>query len=451
MNMDMKNTENLKNVKFLFIQLGCSKNRVDGEIMISSLCEKGAVPVDSEEKADVIIINTCGFIEDAKKEAIEEILSAIATGKKVIVTGCLAQRYKEEIFENFPEIYGVVGVFDTDKIAECVENAVKCQKREYFDSNKAPVCGDVRSRVLTTPFYYSFLKIADGCSNGCSYCTIPKIRGKYVSEPLEKLVREAKILSANGVTELIVVAQDTSRYGLDLYREKKLVSLLKRLDKIGGIKWIRLHYLYPEAITDEMIDFIAGSKKVLPYFDIPIQHINDNVLARMNRKVTKQDIITLLRKIKTKIPNSIIRTSLISGFPTETLEDHWELLDFVKQGWFDRLGVFPYSAEEGTKANSIKIKVKKGERKRRASEIMEAQMKVSLQKNKQKKGKEYEVLVEGVDTVNNIYFGRTYMDSPEIDGTVYFTAQNEPEIGDYVRVKITDCDEYDLTGEQVSE
>lgn len=441
--------KSIENIKFLFIQLGCSKNRVDGEVMISSLCENGAIPVDSEENADVIIINTCGFIEDAKKEAIEEILSAIDTGKKVIVTGCLAQRYKEEILQNFPEIYGVVGVFDTDKIVECVENAVKCKKKEYFETKKAVLFEDVRPRVLTTPFYYSFLKIADGCSNGCSYCTIPKIRGKYVSEPLEKLEKEAQFLSENGVTELIVIAQDTSRYGLDLYNEKKLCELLMRLEKIDGFKWIRLHYLYPEAVTDEMLDFIANSKKVLPYFDIPIQHINTEVLARMNRKVTKEDIIALLRKIKTKMPNSIIRTSLISGFPTETLENHRELLDFVKQGWFDRLGVFPYSAEEGTKANSIKPKVKKGERKRRAEEIMEAQMKVSLQKNKEKIGKTYEVLVEGIDTVNNIYFGRTYMDSPEIDGTVYFESQNNPDIGEYVNVKITDCDNYDLTGVEV--
>lgn len=440
---------NIEDIKFLFIQLGCSKNRVDGEIMISSLCENGAIPVDNEDDADVIIINTCGFIEDAKKEAIDEILSAIATQKKVIVTGCLAQRYKKEILENFPEVFGVVGVFDTDKIANCVANAVNGEKNEYFETKKAIPFEDVRPRVLTTPFYYSFLKIADGCSNGCSYCTIPKIRGKYVSEPLEKLVKEANFLSENGVTELIVIAQDTSRYGLDLYNEKKLTELLEKLEEIDGFKWIRLHYLYPEAVTDELLDFIANSKKVIPYFDIPIQHINDRILALMNRKTSKEEIIALLKKIKAKIPQSVLRTSLISGFPSETLEEHLELLDFVKQGWFDRLGVFPYSREEGTKASQITKKVRRSEKNRRADEIMKAQMEISLLKNRKKIDKTYEVLVEGIDTVNNIYFGRTYMDSPDIDGTVYFTANSPVDIGEYVNVKITAYDNYDLTGELV--
>lgn len=445
----MTNIENIKDIKFLFIQLGCSKNRVDGEIMISSLCENGAIPVDNEDDADVIIINTCGFIEDAKKEAIDEILSAIATQKKVIVTGCLAQRYKKEILENFPEVFGVVGVFDTDKIVNCVANAVNGEKNEYFETKKAIPFEDVRPRVLTTPFYYSFLKIADGCSNGCSYCTIPKIRGKYVSEPLEKLVKEANFLSENGVTELIVIAQDTSRYGLDLYGEKKLTALLEKLEEIDGFKWIRLHYLYPEAVTDELLDFIANSKKVIPYFDIPIQHINDRILELMNRKTSKEEIIALLKKIKTKIPQSVLRTSLISGFPSETLEEHLELLDFVKQGWFDRLGVFPYSREEGTKASQITKKVRRSEKNRRADEIMKAQMEISLLKNRKKIDKTYEVLVEGIDTVNNIYFGRTYMDSPDIDGTVYFTANSPVDIGKYVNVKITAYDNYDLTGELV--
>ena len=439
--------KNIKDIKFLFIQLGCSKNRVDGEIMISSLSQAGAIPVDNEDDADVIIINTCGFIEDAKKEAIEEILSAVDTEKKVIVTGCLAQRYKNEIMENIPEVSGVVGVFDIDKITECVYNAVKNQKTDFFDTKKSVLYEDVRSRVLTTPFYYSFLKIADGCSNGCSYCTIPKIRGKYVSEPIEKLVKEAKWLSENGITELIVIAQDTSRYGLDIYGEKKLTALLNELEKIEGFKWIRLHYLYPEAITDEMLDYIKNSKKIIPYFDIPIQHINDRILSLMNRKVSKNDIINLFEKIKTKMPGSVIRTSLISGFPSETIEEHNELLEFVKKGYFDRLGVFPYSSEEGTQASRIKGKIPKKERQRRADEIMQAQMEISLNKNKIKKGKTFDVLVEGIDTINNIYFGRTYMDSPEIDGTVYFSSENPCDIGDYVKVKITDCDNYDLTGE----
>lgn len=438
----------IENVKFLFIQLGCSKNRVDGERMINALCASGGIPVDTEDKADVIIINTCGFIEDAKTEAINEILNACESGKKVIVAGCLAQRYKEEIAENIPEISGVIGIFDTDKITDCVYEALNGKKTCFYDSKKsAPtVIGD---RTLTTPFYYSYLKIADGCSNGCSYCTIPKIRGKFVSEPMEKVIEEAKWLEENSVTELIVIAQDTSRYGLDLYKEKKLAVLIKELDKLKYIKWIRIHYLYPEAVTDELLDAIASSDKVLHYFDIPIQHINNRILSLMNRKTTKEEITTLLKKIKKKMPDSVLRTSLISGFPSETEEEHKELLEFVKEGYFDRLGVFPYSTEEGTKASKITGKLPKKIKKARADEIMEAQSEISLNKNKEKIGKTFEVLTEGYDTVNDVYFGRTYMDSPDIDGTVYFTANGKTDIGEYVKVKITNCDNYDLIGEMI--
>ncbi len=440
--------KNINGIKFLFIQLGCSKNRVDGERMISQLIKSGAVPVDTDEKADVIIINTCGFIEDAKKEAIAEILNAVETGKKVIVAGCLAQRYKEEILLNIPEADAVVGIFDTDKITDAVYEAIKGKKSTWYDSKKlAPSC--TTPRTLTTPFYYSYLKIADGCSNACSYCTIPRIRGKFVSEPMEKVIEEAKWLAENSVTEIMVIAQDTSRYGLDLYGEKKLPELLKKLDEIEYIKWIRLHYLYPEAITDELLLTIKHSKKILPYFDIPIQHINNRILSLMNRKTTKGEIISLINKIKKLMPESIIRTSLISGFPSETEEEHNELLEFVKEGYFDRLGVFPYSTEEGTKASKIKGKLTKKIKNARAGEIMKAQSEISLLKNKEKIGKIFEVLVEGYDTINDVYFGRTYMDSPDIDGTVYFKANEKTDIGEYINVKITDCDSYDLIGESV--
>lgn len=440
--------KNINGIKFLFIQLGCSKNRVDGERMISQLINADAVPVDTDEKADVIIINTCGFIEDAKKEAISEILNAVETGKKVIVAGCLAQRYKEEILLNIPEADAVVGIFDTDKITDAVYEAINGKKSTWYDSKKlAPSC--TTPRTLTTPFYYSYLKIADGCSNGCSYCTIPRIRGKFVSEPMEKVIEEAKWLSENSVTEIMVIAQDTSRYGLDLYGEKKLPELLKKLDEIEYIKWIRLHYLYPEAITDELLLTIKNSKKILPYFDIPIQHINNRILSLMNRKTTKEEIISLINKIKKLMPESIIRTSLISGFPSETEEEHNELLEFVKEGYFDRLGVFPYSTEEGTKASKIKGKLTKKIKNARAGEIMKAQSEISLLKNKEKIGKIFEVLVEGYDTINDVYFGRTYMDSPDIDGTVYFKANEKTDIGEYINVKITDCDSYDLIGESV--
>ncbi len=440
--------KNINGIHFLFIQLGCSKNRVDGERMISQLITSGGIPVDTEEKADVIIINTCGFIEDAKKEAIAEILNAVDSGKKVIVAGCLSQRYKDEIRENIPEVDSVVGIFDTDKITDAVYEAINERKSKWYETKKlAPSC--TTPRTLTTPFYYSYLKIADGCSNGCSYCTIPKIRGKFVSEPMEKIIEEAEWLAENSVTEIMVIAQDTSRYGLDLYKEKKLAELIKKLDKIEYIKWIRLHYLYPEAITDELLLEIKNSKKVLPYFDIPIQHINNRILSLMNRKTTKEEIISLLKKIKRMMPESVIRTSLISGFPSETEEEHKELVEFVKEGYFDRLGVFPYSTEEGTKASKIKGKLTKRTKNARAKEIMAVQSEISFLKNKKKIGKIFEVLVEGYDTINDVYFGRTYMDSPEIDGTVYFKANTKTDIGEYINVKITDCDNYDLIGESV--
>jgi ribosomal protein S12 methylthiotransferase len=432
----------------LFIQLGCSKNRVDGEIMIASLQANGFSMVDTEEKADIIIINTCGFIEAAKKEAIDEILNAIQTGKKVVVAGCLAERYKDDILEQFPEVLGVIGVFDIDKIALLANNVIKNKKTTYFNSKElAPI--DFNERVITTPFYYAFLKISDGCSNHCSYCAIPKIRGKYISRDINSLYEEAEILASNGATEIIVIAQDTTRYGLDLYKEKMLMPLLKKLESIPDIKWIRLHYMYPEAVDSALIDYIANSQKVLPYFDIPLQHINDRILNLMNRRTNKEQIISLLTEIKTKIPNAIIRTSLISGFPTETEKEHKELVSFVKKGYFDRLGVFPFSSEEGTKASKIVGKLTKKIKLARANEIMATQTKISLSKNKNKKGKVYTVLVEGVDTINDVYFGRTYMDSPEIDGTVYLKSENNIEIGDYVQVKITGFDTYDLTGEIV--
>ena len=317
----------------------------------------------------------------------------------------------------------------------------------YFSKTEAEP--NYCDRVLTTPFYYAFLKIADGCSNGCSYCAIPKIRGKYVSRPMESIIEEAKWMATQGVTEVIVIAQDTTRYGTDLYGENRLVPLLGELEKIEGIRWIRLHYLYPESVTDELLDLIAASQKILHYFDIPIQHCNDRILSLMNRRTNQKEILTLLHKIKTKMPDATIRTSLISGFPTETVEEHKELVSFVKQGFFDRLGVFPYSTEEGTRAARITGKIQTHEKVRRANEIMKLSTQVSFQKNKQKIGKTYTVLVEGIDTANNIYFGRTYMDSPEIDGTVYFEADFSVDIGEYITVEITGCDQYDLSGTAV--
>ncbi len=429
----------------LFVQLGCSKNKVDGEIMMTNLQNAGYTLVDTEEKSDVIIINTCGFIEDAKSEAIAEILNAASYGKKIIVTGCLAQRYGETIKEELPEVDGLLGIHDLDNIVPLLEEVLSGKSPALF--SKSPKQEpNFKDRLLTTPFYYAYLKIADGCSNGCSYCTIPRIRGKYVSRSMESVLEEAASLANQGVTEVIVIAQDTTRYGLDLYGEQRLVPLLREMEKISGIRWIRLHYLYPEAVTDELLDLIAASQKILPYFDIPIQHCNNRILQLMNRRTTKEEILSLLHKIKTKIPHAAIRTSLISGFPSETEEEHRELWDFVKHGYFDRLGVFAYSKEEGTRSARIKGKIKSSEKNRRSNEIMELAATVSMQKNKIKIGKRFTVLVEGVDTVNRIYFGRTYMDSPDIDGTVYFEADFMVDIGEYITVEITGSDTYDLAG-----
>ena len=434
-------------IKILFIQLGCSKNRVDGELMITHLTNAGFLMVDTEEESDVIIINTCGFIEDAKKEAISEIFNAIAHEKKVIVTGCLSERYREEIMEEFPEVYGVCGIHDGDNIVTMVNTVMKQKKIALFSKESASA--DYAHRVLTTPFYYAFLKIADGCSNGCSYCAIPKIRGKYQSRTMESILEEARELASQEVTELIVIAQDTSRYGLDLYGKKMLVPLLEELEKVEGIRWIRIHYLYPEAVTEALLDTIASSEKILPYFDIPIQHCNSRILKLMNRYTTKEEILTLLRTIKKKIPHATIRTSLICGFPSETHEEHAELVSFVKEGYFDRLGVFPYSEEEGTPAKRIKGKVQKTVKQRRANEIMKLSAEISLRKNRERIGRTYTVLVEGIDTVNQIYFGRTYMDSPDIDGVLYFESDFPVDIGEYVQVCVTGCDAYDLIGTAV--
>ena len=435
----------LKNIKILFIQLGCSKNTVDGERMMDALEKQGAVFTDTYEKADVVIVNTCGFIEDAKKEAINELLNAVEKGKKVIAAGCLAQRYKDEIKQLIPELSGVLGVFDCDKIVDAVYSAVNSQYCEYTSGKSYSLTAE-NGRILTTPFYYSYLKIADGCSNCCSYCAIPRIRGKFVSEPMEAVIKEAENLAYNGVTELIVIAQDTTRYGIDLYKKPMLAELLQKLDEIEGFKWIRVHYMYPELIDKNLISVIKNSKKIVPYFDIPIQHINDRILKLMNRKVTKKEIINLLTMIKEEIPDAIIRTSLISGFPSETEKEHTELYNFVKKGWFDRLGVFPYSTEEGTRAAKITGKLPKRIKEKRAKEIMEIQREVSLKKNKKKKGKTFTVLVEEIDSANGIYGGRSYMDSPDIDGKVYFESKLPVDIGEYALVKIISSDEYDLAG-----
>ena len=421
--------------------------------MLAILTQAGYNITLDENEAEIAIINTCGFIEDAKKEAIENI---IKTGelkskgklKLLIVTGCLAQRYKDEITELFPEVDAAVGVFDFDKIANIIKNAEKGEKKVYAKSGELDSFNDM-PRLQVTPFYTAYLKIAEGCSNRCTYCAIPMIRGPLRSRDKGSLLKEAETLAQNGVKELIVTAQDTTRYGTDLSGKPMLISLLEDLVKIDGIEWIRLHYMYPEMVSDELIDFIASSEKILDYFDIPIQHINNRILKLMNRKSDRATIEGRINRIRDKIPDAALRTTVMTGFPTETEEEFDELLRFVKETGFDRLGAFAFSSEEGTGAYRMRGQVPKKIRNSRRDEILKAQNILINKKAKKEKGKIYDVLVEGYHNGYDVYFGRTYKDSVEVDGTVIFESPKKPEPGDIVRVRITDGEGYDLTGREI--
>ncbi len=418
--------------------------------MMAILKNNGYNIVLNEYEADIAIINTCGFIEDAKKEAIDNIIETAelkSTGKlkKLIVTGCLSQRYKEEILELFPEVDAVVGVFDFDKISEIVASD---ERKTYTSSLKLENFDDM-PRLQATPFYTAYLKIAEGCDNCCTYCAIPKIRGRMRSRNPDSLIREAEELAANGVKELIITAQDTSRYGIDLYGEPALSPLLKRLSKISGIEWIRLHYLYPEMVTDELIYTIAENKKILNYFDIPIQHINDRILKLMNRHSDKKTITERISKIRAEIPDACLRTTVMTGFPTETKEEFNELLAFVCETEFDRLGAFAFSSEEGTGAYRMRGQVPKKERALRRDEILIAQNKLIEKKAYENIGKTFDVLIEGYHNDYGVYFGRTYKDSVDIDGMMMIKEENKIEIGDIVKAEVTGAEGYDLTGELI--
>ena len=436
--------------KVSMVSLGCPKNQVDAEMMLSSLKTAGFEISPEEAAADAIIINTCGFIEAAKAEAIENILEAAqyktdGNCKALIVTGCLAERYKDDVTEEIPEVDVCVGIGSTKDIAEIVKNAIEgnCQNR-YGEKDELPLSGE---RILGGYPFTAYLKIADGCNNCCTYCAIPKIRGQMRSRTIEDCILEAKKLAERGVKELIVVAQDTTAYGEDIYGKSKLPELLSELCKIDGIHWIRTLYTYPDRITDELLEVIAKEQKLVKYLDIPLQHIDGEILKRMNRKGDKESISVLIDKIRNKIPEITLRTTFITGFPGETDEQFTSLAEFVKEKRFDRLGCFTYSAEEDTAAALFDNQVDEQVKTDRMENIMEMQMTIAAEKNEEKARTVTEVLIEGWDDYIKCYFGRTTADAPEIDGKIFFMSTKPLVIGEFVKVRVNDCIEYDLLGE----
>lgn len=439
--------------KVFVVSLGCSKNHCDLENMMGILVENGYEITLDEFEADAVIVNTCGFIEAAKQEAIENILEMAelketAKLKALIVTGCLAQRYRDELLESFPEVDAVVGVFDFDKIDKVIKMTMSGDRVKLTDSDALNNFNSM-PRIQTTPFYTAYLKIAEGCDNRCTYCAIPYIRGKYVSRDMSSLINEAKKIADSGVKELIVIAQDTTRYGIDLYGEPKLTELLQKLSEIEEIEWIRVHYMYPEMISEKLVDFIKENEKILSYFDIPIQHINSRILKLMGRRSDRADIERVIKLIRDRIPDATIRTTVIAGFPTETEEEFKELCEFIEKTKFDRLGAFAFSKEEGTAAFKLKGQLTKKVKEKRAEHIGMLQSGIMAQNNKKHIGKTIDVLVEGLHNEYDVYFGRSRMDSVEIDGTVMFETDEVIAFGDIVKVKITDASEYDLVGTYV--
>ncbi|HIZ84497.1 MAG TPA: 30S ribosomal protein S12 methylthiotransferase RimO [Firmicutes bacterium] len=436
--------------KIGMVSLGCPKNQVDAEMMLQALADAGFVITPDEADADAIIVNTCGFIEEAKAEAIENILEVARykkTGrlKALVVTGCLAERYRDDVTEEIPEVDVVVGIGANDRIPRIVADAIE-GKRENAYGKKEELNLEA-PRMLTTPPYTAYLKLADGCDNCCTYCAIPAIRGRFRSREMAKVVEEARGLAAKGVRELTLVAQDTTRYGEDLCGKSLLPDLLKELAKIDGIRWIRMLYTYPERITDELLDVMADEEKVLPYLDIPIQHCNGEILRRMNRRGDRESLSALLEKIRRRLPGVTLRTTLITGFPGETEEQFCELAEFVKQQRFDRLGCFAYSAEEDTPAASFPDQVAEQVKRDRMELIMNDQLTIVQEKNAEKLGKELEVLIEGYDDYIKCYYGRSAADAPEVDGKVFFLSTRPLVIGDFVKVRVNDTLEYDLLGE----
>lgn len=449
-----------------FVSLGCSKNLIDTEAVIGKFKRNNFTIVKEELKADIIVINTCGFIDSAKEEAIHTILEMAEYKKKrckyLIVIGCLVQRYYDDLVKLLPEVDLFVKIDEYDHLWDKVEDLIK---RDIVEKSKTKTVKKITEipqmpmfrqeelldRTVTTGTNFAYLKIGEGCSNNCTYCAIPYIRGPFVSRREEDILEEAKILSKKGIKELILIAQDTTKYGVDLYGESKLADLLSKLSQIKEIKWIRFLYSYPEGITEELIDVVANNKKIAKYFDIPIQHISDSILKKMNRRTSKKDIVNLINNIRNKIPEVTLRTSLIVGFPGETKDDFNELLEFVEWARFDRLGVFPYSKEEGTPAAKMPNQIHGNTKKARYNKIMEKQQKISKQNLEKKIEKEYEVLIEALSFDKKYYIGRTMQDVPEIDGMVYIKNNHREKTEDIVnqfkKCKITDVSEYDLIAE----
>ena len=438
-------------MKLLFISLGCDKNLVDSEFMIGMLTREGIELTDYEEEADIIIVNSCCFIGDAKEESINTILEMAeyrknGNCKSLIVTGCLAQRYQDEIMKEIPEVDAILGTNSYDAIYDAVKETLNNNKYQNLHTLEGLPTLQTK-RVVTTGGHYAYLKISEGCNKNCTYCVIPSVRGRYRSVPMEDLVSQAKELVAGGVKELILVAQETTLYGIDLYGEKSLHLLLDELNKIDGLFWIRIMYCYPEEIDDKLIDSIIRNKKVCHYLDLPIQHCNDKILKRMNRKTTKQDIIDITNHLRERIPDITLRTTLICGFPGETEEAHEELMQFVNDMEFDRLGAFAYSPEEGTKACEMPDQVDEDTKADWQADVMELQEEVIFDKNETLKGIETYAFIEGKVADENAYIGRTYRDAPNVDGYIFINTDEELMTGDIVKVKVIGAYEYDLIGE----
>lgn len=438
-------------MNILFVSLGCDKNLVDTEVMLGLLASRGHQMVDSEEIADVIVINTCCFIHDAKEESIQTILEMAeykkaGSCKALIVTGCLAQRYKQEIIDEIEEVDAVLGTTSYDKIVEAIDEALAGYTSvEMTDIDALPLVES--KRLVTTGGHFAYLKIAEGCDKHCTYCIIPKIRGNFRSVPIERLLKEAEDLVAQGVKEIILVAQETTLYGKDLYGEKSLHKLLRGLCKISGLRWIRILYCYPEEITDELIQVIKEEDKICNYLDLPIQHASDGILKRMGRRTSKEQLVEIIGKLRKEIPDIAIRTTLITGFPGETQEQHEELMEFVDEMEFDRLGVFTYSPEEDTPAAVMPDQIPEDVKEDRQAELMELQQEIAFDLAEEMIGREVLVMIEGKVADENAYVGRTYKDAPNVDGLIFVESEEELMSGDFARVRITGALEYDLMGE----